>query len=1282
MAEHGDNPHLAHLTASQQRAIQTVDRSVLVSAAAGAGKTTVLAERCAYLVADLPRDRRCGVDELLVVTFTDAAAGEMRSRIRSALQKRLEASPSDEHLRQQLYLLDSASISTIHAFCKELIQRWFPQARVDPQASVLDADEADLLRRETLDGLFVELYGGDSELARAFQGLVDDYGAGNDYTVSEIVLRVHDFIGSVPDPEGWLKDATRRLDADQPGSLAAELDRLQQERLAQELDMQVEAAQRAAETIRERWSVAEIHAASLDGLVEQLTIWQRELHKGEPTKWEAVADDIRAYECKFKGQKPRNAPEDVAEAFDMALALRNESREDFRERLQSKLCSFSREEYLAGLQQIAPYVATLTALVAEFDRRYRDVKTAQAALDFNDLQRYALRVLSEGGDARRPSDVAKNLHRRYRYVLVDEFQDIDPLHAAILDRASRESADPPEGNLFAVGDIKQSIYRFRLAEPKLFADRAAAFRGENTVGTLIALQENVRSRQHVLEAINDVFRPLMRADFGGSDYDAEAELHAGATYPDDADGPVFNRPAVELHLLEPVTEATRRHADEEDEAGDASPGDADGDELEGIEREAHLIATRIQSWMGHGASGERRHVADRPESPGGPPRTRPIAYGDIVILLRSLPHKAEPIAEVLRRQDVPVRIERATDTIDSTEFRDVVSLLRVLDNRQQDIPLAAVLRSPLLGVRFDETDLLDIRLIDRDARFHAAAERYVRNGSDAGLRERLRFAWATLDRWRERMQREPVADVLWDMYEQSHYLSFVSGLPEPERRRARLIELHELARQFGRFQRQGLRRFLRFLDDVAAREQQPRQPAADTAEQDVVRIMTIHASKGLEFPVVVLADLSKRFNLEDVNRTVVVDRELGVAMRAADPERRVYYPTFAHHQATDKIRRENLSEELRVLYVALTRAREHLMLVGRMKLERVEACRAAARPGRRPTRLQLETANCPLDWLLPAVSAVPAGAIRWPGEDATPNPLFEVHAYPRAATDRWALPSMVHEQRAEPLRALANLDPLPPAEPIASAESVGPIFAAIDAVYDGLELTTLPARVAASELKRRWDVLSDVDERLHPRRPPAIPRTPPFLAPEAADTATARGMATHRFLQLVDLRRPCDADDLQRQRQALIDAGRLTADEAGLVSLDDAAWFFATDLGRRVRDRADRVQREVAFVSRVPPERYDPAVAAREPRDVVLVRGMVDVLLTDEAGLEIIDYKTDRVEPAACAERAASYTEQIKVYADAMHAIHRRPVAAAWLVFLHARQVIPCPATPDPQAAP
>ena len=654
---------------------------------------------------------------------------------------------------------------------------------------------------------------------------------------------------------------------------------------------------------------------------------------------------------------------------------------------------------------------------------------------------------------------------------------------------------------------------------------------------------------------------------------------------------------------------------------------------------------------------------------------RPIRYGDIALLLRSAIHKVGPISDVLRRMGIPVRIESPDESLMSTEFRDVHSFLAVLDNPRQDYPLAAVLRGPMLGRRFDENDLLRIRLAHKRLPFHQAVLSYARKGPAGQLRDDLAAAINQVQRFRTRIVREPLAQVLWEVLESSGYLAHAAGMPDGQARLARLMQIHEVARSFGGFARQGLRRFLGFLDQAAERDGSKQLAGAAPAAEDAVTLMTVHASKGLEFPVVVLAGIDGQFNLQDTTGPVLVHRQLGLGMEARDLRRQIRYTTLLQQMACQSIARESLAEELRVLYVALTRAREHLVLVGKASCKAMgearDMCAAAGCDGQSVPRLKMERARRPIGWLLPALGCMPGGVVDWTGEQ--PQALIRMHWHERAITDAWRLPDTGGQEWSGRLAGYADLEPLPKGEPLAEPSAVAAELAAWSYEYPYLEISSVPARVAVTELKGRWDDRADPLEPDRPesrrRRPPPVP-VPAFLGGHE-DASLAKGTATHRFLQLLDLAAPCDIRGLEAQTRQVVAAGLMSEGEMAMICLEDAEWFFGTPLGARVRSATGQIEREVAFVARMPPQCYDRAVVSADARDALLVRGMVDLLITRPEGLEILDYKTDQL-PAGpkLAERQEKYRRQLTAYARCMGAAYARPVVAGWLVFLRARQIV------------
>lgn len=1270
-------------TQEQRVAITHRRGSLLVSAAAGAGKTTVLAERCAGLVCDAGDSEPCGVDELLVVTFTEAAAAHMRDRIGSALRARLASGPGQRRIEEQLALLPTASISTIHSFCLDLIRRWFSRAGVDPRAEVLSEEEAALLAHETLDAYFHELYAApaDDARARAFVSLVDDVFDGRDAALAGVVRRVHEFVRSLPNPQRWLAEAKGAAWSWTRERVAI----VQAERLRTEITRQ-HAWVRAALA---EWSNAQIddspHLRQIVAYRDALGAWAGALPAVSSTSCKAPADAaavdaLRTAIADFTMDARRGGRSRLDDADkERAEALFKRVRDRLlRGRLQADRAAFSIDEYTGGLARTAPHVEALLGLVEEFGRRYAAAKRDDHTLDFADLEQFALRLLADDADAKRPSAVARACHERYRYVLVDEFQDTSPVQEAILRLASRESAGRGDdgANLFAVGDVKQCIYAFRLAEPGLFVRRAERFRrGEG--GALVHLRDNFRSRVHVLDAVNTVFAHCMTPAFAGVAYDDDARLRAGLAYPTDDSAAGFVGAKVEVHTLELPAPNRGGNADAESEAGEADDGAGNDEggvrEWHRVEREAYVIARRIRELMGVDAGGDephgdarRQHVYEPDADAPGGFRARPIRYRDIVILMRAARDKAHRVAQVLQAFDVPVHVELRAGYFETAEMRDMLALLNLLDNAKQDIPLAAVMRSPLAGAEpFSADDLAAIRIAAPHAAFHEAARQYATKGADDALRERLRAFFGRMERYRMAARRRALADVIAEILEDTGYLAYVGGLPHGRQRRAHLIGLHDRARQFGTFRRQGLRRFLRFIEELASRGEDLGIPSAASEADDVVRVMTVHQAKGLEFLVVFLADLGASFNLRDVREPVVAHRERYVAMKVVDADRAITYPSLAQQIVAEAGRRDSLAEELRILYVAMTRAKEHLVLVGSSHAPRLEAATAPRAADDAPIdALTLELATSPLEWVLQAAAR-------------TPGP-FDVRSYGIDEIVAWPEPDTISPTRRAALDRYAALEPLPTDEPIAAGDAgVSAVRERLAFAYGPSPLTTMPARVAVTELKRTFDPFAEPDERqttdtrAAPPAPPVRPRFAAAASRPAAHVAPAeRGALTHRFLQQLDLHAATNVAAIRAQADAMAQAGRLSAGWETVLDVEAVAAFFATEIGGRLRAAADRVRREVTFVARIDPAELDATLRPIDARDMVLLRGMIDVLLPTPGGIELIDYKTDAVRPERVAERAETYRRQIGLYARAVEAIWRRPVTARWLVFLTPRQVV------------
>jgi ATP-dependent helicase/nuclease subunit A len=1220
----GVPPLQGHWTPEQRLGITTVGQSLLVSAAAGSGKTAMLAERCAYLVCDAPEPYRCDVDELLVVTFTEAAALQMKSRITKALRERAERDPNGR-AAQQLKFVDAAHVSTLHSFCSRVLRQHFHLIGLDPAFALLDPEEAKLLRTEVARELFEDRYELDD--SGVFQRFVDAYGDGDDERLVRLVIRARELLTSLVDPAGWIDHARKRIA--EGGSRP-----LDESELGRELHALVE---RELANLADRCERAIAQIKKLKGFDKYMGVLndarQTIRHWGRVFR-EAGLSALRE-ESDVEFERLPSIPNSVPDKA-LAKAAIDSVREAMKAGTWRELLRFSPDEWADGLRAIVPYADVFLKLVADFARRYRNAKDTSRSLDFSDLERFTLRVLRDPSQPKvlAPSAAAHSFHRRFKHVLVDEYQDINEVQDAILTLVSREcvcDGHRQRANLFCVGDVKQSIYRFRLAEPRRFLDRRELFRadGGRRVGSVIDLQRNFRSRALLLEAINGVFVRLMTRETVDITYDDSHRLKPGANFPPPSDGEcTFDGAPIELHLLPAKLDQSDAPSEREAEPDCDEPSDAD---LDRAEREAVLLTKRIREMMGLEGK-PPMCVAD-----GG--ATRPMRFRDVVILLRSMKYKADQYAEVLRQSGIPVHAESGSGYFESTEVNEILALLSLLNNARQDVPLAAVLRGPIARLLDPENSLAKIRIASpggEGVAFHEAVTTYATTQSDE-LAAHLRAFVDQLSRWRELAQRRPLADVIERIFEQSGYLAWCAALPGGEQRVANLLYLIERARQFGTFHRQGLARFLEFIENLKE-ESDLGQPSVASDAEDVVRIMSVHRSKGLEFPVVVLPDLGKSINLDDCHGTILLDRITGLGMSVADERKCVRYPSLASTLVKARLTQQALAEEMRVLYVAMTRAKEHLVLVGTAGAEAEEQWRArwAGHTGVLPGEVVLGTSNM-LGWLGPVASA--AGLT---------DETIRVTAHRAEEVAAWRTQAKRRVTLTPEQEKLARLEPLD-SPPVRSAAAED-LIARMTATYPHEPFARLNAAEAMSE--RDTTMVGSLAK-------------PGFMLEARALAAVDVGEATHLVLQHLDFRRPCDEADVKAQLSDLVERKLIAAAQAQAVDVESLVWLVKSPAGELLRTHANQVRRELpVYLAR-------PAAGASstDPQDQVMYRGRIDALIPLPDGSIVIDYKTDRISCEDLAARAEAYESQMTGYRETVQAITGTPVREVILVFLHPRKI-------------
>ncbi|WP_335870073.1 helicase-exonuclease AddAB subunit AddA [Bacillus sp. 2205SS5-2] len=1175
-------------TDDQWKAIWSKNQDILVAAAAGSGKTAVLVERIIQRL--LSVEDEMNVDELLVVTFTNAAAAEMRHRIGEALEKALEKNPSSGRIRKQLSLLNKASISTLHSFCLEVIRKYYYLIDIDPGFRIADSTEGELLRDEVMDELFEEEYG--KENNKDFFHLVDTFtNDRSDLALQEMVRELYLFSRSHPDPSSWLDNIVKLYDVDEKSTQLQDLPFFIV--LKEEIRLSIEGAIAAFQRGMALTKATDGPAPYGDNFSQDLAIVEGMMSSLE-SSWEELY--IRFQELKFSRLKPCRGDQYDPEKIEEAKALRAQGKKMI-EKLEEEFFSRKPESFLKDLREMKPVILTLIKLVKDFSIRFQTVKGERGLVDFSDLEHFTLEILSDNGQ---PSEAADTYQHQFKEVLVDEYQDTNMVQETLISLITIEGEE--QGNLFMVGDVKQSVYRFRLAEPKLFLSKYNRFTtlGENT-GLKIDLSQNFRSRQEVLAGTNFIFKQIMGVEVGEIDYDKSAELVKGAAYPEEDEYPV------ELAFIDLADEETIEEEVEVETAFSKL-------ELEKSQLEARYMAKKVKELIDSQAL-----VYDSKKG-----KHRPIRYRDMVILLRSMPWAPE-IMEEFKSMNIPIYANLSTGYFDAIEVSIMVSLLKIIDNPYQDIPLASVLRSPI--VEMNEEELASIRVHSRAGSFYEAITKYIQSAPKEEAYDRLSTFMEMLGTWRTLARQGALSDLIWQLYRDTKFFDFVGGMPGGKQRQANLRALYDRARSYEETSFRGLFRFLRFVERMRERGDDLGAARALSEQEDVVRLMTIHSSKGLEFPVVFVAGLSKQFNLMDLNKSYLLDKEFGLGTKYVNADKRITYPSIAQLALKRKKRMETIAEEMRVLYVALTRAKEKLYLVATVK--DLEKSMIKWRSALQQTEWLLAdyeraSALSYLDWLGPALVRHQSCEVLHEGEVEGSFISNEIIGHP----SRWNLsfysktffskdeetPQEVEEEWKEHVIKGEKVNISTPIKE--------EIVAKLNWKYPYKAAVQRKSKQSVSEIKKMFQVADEAasDDIIKKFQKPIMKR-PQFLQAKTISPAE-RGTAMHAVMQHISLDKQPTQQEVVELLTELTRKELLSLEQAEAIEVDQIVSFFHTSIGERVL-RAERVQREVPFSLGV--RAQDFYQDTEDGEEIILVQGVIDCLVQEKDGLVLVDYKTDNI---------------------------------------------------------
>lgn len=1177
------------LTSEQQAAVDNRGGGLLVSAAAGSGKTRVLVERLLARVEGEGLD----IDRFLVITYTKAAAAELRGRIVEELSARLAERPTDAHLRRQATLVYKAQISTVHAFCAQLLRECGHLLELDPDFRLCDEGEAGILMLRALNDVLDRRYEDIAE-GSDFARLVDTMSAGRDDSrLMQIVLDIRGRVQAHPNPAAWLDGQERAFaleGVDDPGETP--WGRLLLDDAGRQGAYWRDKIARALELCPCDANLDANYAPSLSATLAALDAFVEGTRRG----WDAAR---AALPIPFPAAG-RKKIVDCPDAAEQVKAIRSTCK-----KRMEKLGEWFEDcgaDLLEDLRAVHPAVRGLFALVKDFEGAYAAEKARRGMVDFADLEHMAVRLLV--GEDGAPTELARQWSARYDEIMVDEYQDTNEVQNAIFTALSREGR-----NLFLVGDVKQSIYRFRLADPTIFLGKYRAFadytRAAEGEERRLILSRNFRSRPEVLEGANFVFRSVMSADFGEMDYTADEALYPGAPFPPDG------RYAVELDAVDASAEG-----EEEKTARDLI--------------EARFAAKRIRTLVDGGFP-----VSD---GEGG---ERPVRPADIVILLRSPNTVLHHYARALGERDIPWEAEGGGDFFAATEVNVALSLLQIVDNPRQDVPLISVLRSPVYGFSADR--LAELRAASPDTDFYAALTADGGEDSRAFLTEldELRFGAGELSSH----------ELLWQLYDRTNLLGVFGAMERGEERQSNLLTLAELARRFEGAGHKGLFGFLSYLTRLRENGAKLALPAPGR-EGGGVRILSIHKSKGLEFPVVLLCGLARRLNREDMSRPILFHPKLGVGPKRLDVERGMEYPTLARRAVARKLELEMMAEELRLLYVAMTRAQEKLILSvalteGARALERLAQEAAVPVPAAALERQQSVGA-----WvLLHALVRPEAEGLRalagGPEEIAAGlGPAWDIH---------WVQGDELEAGAEERPGRFADLEP--------ERGETEDLTAALTWTYPYEAAVSMPSKLTATQLKGR--VLdqeaaqegAELGSSREKRQPEGLSR-PDFMVRERGLTAAQRGTALHLAMQYLPLEGDHSPETIREELRRLTAEGFLTSQQGEAVPPEVPAAFFASELGRQLL-AAREVHREFKFSILMPAADYGPGLEGEE----VLLQGVVDCWFDGLEGITVLDFKSDRIRPGGEAARGEEYRPQLEAYSRALERITGRRVAHRILWF-------------------
>lgn len=1183
-------------TKDQQKVIDAHGCSLLVSAAAGSGKTAVLVERIIKMIMD--EKNQTTIDRLLVVTFTNAAAAEMRERVGQALYSAIEMDPSNIYLQHQLMLLPSASIMTLHAFCLQVIKNYFNEIDLDPSFTIGDETELALLKQEILEETLEEFY---EKADGGFIALVEAYASGkSDRAIEELVLDIYRLSMSHPEPMKWLNDSVSRLNIkttdDWYNSLYVDYIISDIKKVCQGLSQlidQGEALIGEDEKLAPMLVTLDAHKDKMVSLLERLE----------------DRDQLFEYLATMTFDRAKSAKRGTDEQLVAPVKLIISEIKEQLKNLSECYGYIIDDVYLTNFKMSYHHIYTLVEVVSTFKNHFDIEKNARNVIDFNDIEHFALSILIKDGV---PSDIAKVYQEQFDEIMVDEYQDSNLVGETLVQCVSTTSIGRP--NVFMVGDMKQSIYKFRLAKPELFARKYDTYEVDGTEYRKIELHQNFRSRVEVLDFTNYLFKQIMSKEIGDVTYDDHAALYEGATYK------VMNDDYKTKIVIPDKTTykgMTTREID------------------------AKQTAVEIEKLM---HSDPPIMVFDKHTG-----CERAILYKDIAVLLRTMSGWSEIFVDTLLDHQIPVKSHTATGYFDAIEIQTVLNVLSVIDNPKQDIPLLSVLRSPMF--LFTGDDLVTIRLASKKTDFHFALMAFYESilGSSELEIKVTRFV-KMLNEWRDNRAHKSIYELISIVFEDTGYYDYVSLMIGGAQRQANLEMFKEQVYRYEQSSYKGLFNFIRYMSHIKKQSIDYGVAQVDSDTTNQVAIMSIHKSKGLEYPVVIVPGLSKQFNKMDLNKSVLQHQDLGFGTNFIDVGRKVKYKSPIKQVIRQQMDIELKSEEMRIFYVALTRAREKLILIGSVKDVDSYTNKWAQILSEENVAIaghKVRTARCFLDWVFMSVMRHKASIKLYNdlGHDfRAPIGLLDIE--PSMTIEVVSHETMVRQVAAEKMHQTQN--------GMTQAE----IEAKFSWQYDHMEATTTHISQSVSSLKKLED--HQVVEKNNFEDAPGY--RPLFITGERPLTGAEKGTIYHKVMDKLDFSADVDRLYVDKHLEQLVFDKVITQKEMKSVKKEAVVEFFNTEVGQRAKKASldNRLYKEAPFVMGI----------EKDDEDMMMIQGVVDMFFEEADGLVLVDYKTDYMKNIDDEVMAGRYKNQMYYYKVALEQKTGKVVKSIYLYAVGSMRLI------------